>query len=97
MSSKWNFLALTKKQVKIAITDDVLTIKGKKEKEEDSNQEFFIRERRFGTFIRHFELPNDIEKENIKAKFNNGILLIQFPKLNVEPDAEEDIAEIDID
>jgi HSP20 family protein len=37
-------------------------------------------ERSYGHFVRSFTLPNNVDRENIRAKFNNGLLEIEMPK-----------------
>ncbi len=85
-----------KKDVKISAQDEILTVKGEKKASDNSGQSV-MRERRYGSFIRSFELPLDIEMENIKAQFNAGMLSIKFPKKNVEPDEEAEQTTIDIE
>ncbi len=87
---------VNKEDVKISAMDDVLKVKGQKTRPVDfMPTQSHIKERRFGTFIRTFELPSTgIQMESIKAKFANGLLLIEFPK--TKPDVA-DVTEIDIE
>jgi HSP20 family protein len=76
-----------KEQVKIQVSDSVLTIKGDKKRASEIKEDAYHRhERRFGTFIRSFQLPHDVQMEEIKASFLNGVISIRFPK---ETPAEE--------
>ena len=71
---------VNKEQINLKIKDDILTIavEGKEEiKEEKEN--YIRQERRYGSFKRSFYVE-DVEQENIKAKFKNGILEIKLPK-----------------
>ncbi|MEL6674300.1 MAG: Hsp20/alpha crystallin family protein [Bacteroidota bacterium] len=69
-----------KEETSLQIIDGVLSIKGiKKEPEGYETFSFHKQERRFGSFIRTFPLPLDIEMENIKAKYEAGILIVRFP------------------
>lgn len=87
-----------KKDVKISAQDELLTVKGEKKKSEDAEKgAFYHHGRRYGAFIRSFELPDGLEMENIKAQFNEGVLTIKFPKKNPEPTQEEDTTTIDIE
>ncbi len=45
-------------------------------------------ERLFGKFERKFELPEDINPDEIKAKFENGLLNISIAKLAMEKPKE---------
>ena len=47
----------------------------------DEEINVFRNERLFGKFERKFELPEDINPEEIKAKFENGLLKISIAKL----------------
>ena len=75
---------LTKKDVKVNISDNVLTISGERvaTKTEDS-ESFHYRERNFGTFKRSFNLPDTVIEDDVKANFKNGILTIDLPKHEV--------------
>lgn len=88
-----------KGDVKISAQDELLTVKGEKGNSEGSDKgSFYHRGRRYGSFIRSFELPEGLEMENIKAQFSEGVLSIKFPKKNPEPvEEEEDTTTIDID
>ena len=71
---------VNKEQINLKIKDDILTIavEGKEEiKEEKEN--YIRQERRYGSFKRSFYVE-DVDQENIKAKFKNGILEIKLPK-----------------
>jgi HSP20 family protein len=37
-------------------------------------------ERAYGQFVRTFTLPNNVDRENIQARFQNGLLEIELPK-----------------
>lgn len=76
---------ISKEDVKISVNDEnVLTIKGeKKRSEKQENLMFHRTERYFGNFSRSFFLPDNLNKDNITAKFENGILTLIVPK--VEP------------
>ncbi|ERM98512.1 small heat shock protein, chloroplastic [Amborella trichopoda] len=73
---------LSKEEVKVSVEDDVLVIKGeqKREGEQDAGQN-----KNFCLYDTRLLLPDNIEKEKIKAEFKNGVLLITIPKIKVEP------------
>ena len=78
-----------KKDINISIKDFVLTIEGEKKKEEikeDSNN--FRSERIFGSFKRSFELPDNVDVDNVNAKYENGILIIELKKNELEKPKE---------
>ena len=86
-----------KKEVDIKIYEGTLIVKGVKNAPEGAESFGYERkERRFGDFRRDFQLPQDAEMENIKAKFEDGVLSIRFPR-DVQETAPEETQEIDID
>jgi len=72
---------LTREDVKIKVENDQLTISGEVKRNEEIDRENYFRiGRRYGRFQRCYPLPADlIEKDGIKAKFENGILQITAP------------------
>ena len=72
-----------KEDVKILLEDGFLTVSGEKKNEFEGKEEINIirTERLFGKFERKFELPEDINSDEIKAKFENGLLNISIDKL----------------
>jgi HSP20 family protein len=72
---------LTKDDIHISISDNVLTIKGEKKKEEeDSGKDYYRSERVYGAFIRSLPLPAEINPDKVQATFKNGVLEIRLPK-----------------
>ena len=72
---------LTKKDIKINVANGRLSISGERSFEtEQENDNYHYRERRFGTFDRSFNLPENVDEEKISASFKNGILNVTIPK-----------------
>ena len=72
---------LAEKDVEISVVDDVLSISGeKKEEEERKEQGFLLSERRYGSFQRQIQLPEDINPDAIKAQFKDGVLTVTLAK-----------------
>jgi len=72
---------MTKDDIQIFITDNILTIKGEKKKEEeDTGKDYYRSERVYGAFTRTLPLPAEINPEKVHATFKNGVLEIQLPK-----------------
>jgi len=73
--------AVEKKDVSISIDSGLLTIKGeRKQEKEEKGKRFHRTERVYGSFIRSFRFPDDIDEEKIEADFKDGILRISLPK-----------------
>jgi HSP20 family protein len=67
--------------IDINVTGNMLTISGeKREESEDKKEGFYRSERRYGQFHRIVELPDDIDPDNVKAEYENGVLTLRIPK-----------------
>jgi HSP20 family protein len=72
---------IDQKNVEVKVADGGLTIKGeKKEETEEKKKDYYVSERRYGSFERYFGLPEGVDAEKIEATFKNGILKIMLPK-----------------
>jgi HSP20 family protein len=72
---------LGKDDVSLTLTEDTLTIKGEKKKEEEVKEEDYHRwERSYGSFVRTVELPVHVKSDEAKAEFKNGVLTVRLPK-----------------
>lgn len=72
---------INKEDIDISYDDKKLTIKGERkisEIQEDEN--FYKKEISYGSFQRIVYLGQDIDTENIKATYNNGVLELNIPK-----------------
>lgn len=76
---------LTKDDVKIEVTNELLTISGERKTEKEEKHEGFYRtERMYGKFFRQIPLPEGIKTENAIATFHNGVLEITMPMAKFE-------------
>ena len=68
--------------LELAVMGNTLTISGEKRRlPEDIKPDAFHRsERAAGRFRRLIELPLEVAPNNVKADYNNGILLVTLPK-----------------
>lgn len=72
---------IDQKEVDIAITDDVLTLKGEKKEEKEVKEKNYHRiERSYGSFQRSVRLPTSVKADKAKAAYKDGILTITVPK-----------------
>jgi HSP20 family protein len=73
---------MSEEDIDLTLTRDGLTITGeKKEETEEEGKNFFQRERSYGYFRRTIPLPADaIDRENVSASFDKGILKVTLPK-----------------
>ncbi|AOS84054.1 heat-shock protein Hsp20 [Chlorobaculum limnaeum] len=73
---------LTKENILLNIEDDVLTIKAERTQNEEQKKKDYHRiERSYGSFSRSFNIGELIDKENIGAAFDNGVLHVTLPKM----------------
>jgi HSP20 family protein len=73
---------VSKEDIQLALTDDVLVIKGERKRpEEVSDEAYYTRECFFGAFSRAIILPLDADTKNISADFSNNLLEIRIKKM----------------
>jgi len=78
---------MDEKNVEVLFSDGVLTIKGEKQEEkEEKKKDYYMSERRYGSFRRSFEVPEGVDAEKIEASFKNGVLSVTLPK---SPEAQK--------
>jgi len=71
---------VAKEDVDIDYKNNYLTIKAKREEKIEEKKENFVRkERKYGEFKRMFYVDN-VDEENIKATFTDGVLKVELPK-----------------
>ena len=81
-----------KEDVQAELKDGYLTIsaatKDEKDEKDDSGR-YIRRERFYGSCSRSFYVGEAVSQEEIKAKFEDGILKVSVPKKDAVPEAEE--------
>jgi HSP20 family protein len=72
---------MDEKDVEVKCTDSTLTIKGEKKIEkEEKKTDYYVSERRFGSFQRSFRIPETVDAGKIDAAFKHGVLTLTLPK-----------------
>ena len=72
---------MEKKDISVDVKDQVLTLSGERNHDDEVKEEkYYRRERAYGKFQRAFSLPADVNSDNIKADFKDGLLKIEVPK-----------------
>jgi len=67
--------------LEITMSDNTLSIRGEFKKDEETQQEQYrLRERRYGSFARSVTLPTAVDREAINATYDDGILTLTVPK-----------------
>lgn len=68
-------------EVKVVVREGVLTLSGERQTVPAAEgTRTHLTERRAGPFQRRFALPKNVDGENVRAEFKNGILTISVPK-----------------
>lgn len=72
---------MSKDDVKVTVQDGVLSIQGERRQEEETGDRKHHRvERVYGSFIRRFTLPENVDENSIQANFRNGVLALTLTK-----------------
>ncbi|MDH5661902.1 MAG: Hsp20/alpha crystallin family protein [Elusimicrobiota bacterium] len=83
---------IDKKNVKVSVEGDVLSIRGETKKaQEVKEKDYYYSERAYGSFYRALPLPVTVEKEKVKASYKDGVLTIELPKTKEAKAKETDI------
>jgi HSP20 family protein len=85
---------MDEKNIEVKLANGNLTIKGEKKAErEEKQKDYYLQERRFGSFERTFGIPEGVDADKIEAAFKKGVLTITLPK---KPDAQKPEKRIDV-
>ena len=72
---------MDEKDIDVTLADGVMTIKGEKKAEsEKKKKDYHLSERHYGSFARSFRLPDAVDEDKVKARFDKGVLAISLPK-----------------
>jgi len=72
---------MKKDDFKIDLDGDVLTISGEQEKtNENQDERYNRREYNYSSFCRSFTLPEEVKRDEIEARYEDGVLNIVLPK-----------------
>jgi len=72
---------LQEKDVDLTIRDGVLSLKGeKKDESKKEGDNYYVTERRYGSFHRAFRLPDSANEDKATADFSDGVLTVTVPK-----------------
>lgn len=81
-----------KEDIRAELKNGYLTVSASSHKnndEKDNDGKYIRRERYSGSCSRSFYVGEDVKQEDIKAKFENGILKVSIPKKEEKPAVEE--------
>lgn len=76
---------VTEKDIELTLENNILTIRGKREEEKETKEDnYYSRERIYGTFMRQVQIPKRVNPDSVKAKFKNGVLEVVMDKAEEE-------------
>lgn len=75
---------LQKDDFSVEVENNRLVVSSEKEESTEEEQDNYVRnEFRYDAFKRTFTLPDSVDIEKIDAEYNNGILTVYLPKVEV--------------
>ena len=78
---KFELPEIKKEDVRITMENNVLTLRGERKFEKETERENYHRvERHYGEFMRTFNVPMFVDATKINAEFKNGVLTVTLPK-----------------
>ncbi|BAZ98894.1 MULTISPECIES: Hsp20/alpha crystallin family protein [Methanothermobacter] len=82
---KTDLPGVKKEDINIELTENTISISAVFEEEVEIEEADFIKkERKYGEAKREMRLPEKIRVEDAKAKFENGVLTVELPKVEVK-------------
>jgi HSP20 family protein len=76
---------IDKKELKIDINEDLLTISSETKNETEENKDGYKRkEFSYSSFCRSFQIPENVNRDKIEANYKDGVLSVNLPKVEEE-------------
>jgi len=76
---------MDKKDLKIDLNEDLLTISSEIKNEKEENGDGYKRkEFSYSSFCRSFQIPENVNKDSIEANYKDGVLTVSLPKAEEE-------------
>ncbi len=83
---------MTKKDFQVMVEEGMLKIRAEKEeKKEEKEKDYHRREYNFESFERLFRLPENVDPDSVKARYEQGILKISLKKIEVKEPKKKEI------
>ncbi|MEJ2419392.1 MAG: Hsp20/alpha crystallin family protein [Exilibacterium sp.] len=85
---------IEKKDINVTLDNGILTIEAESQQEdiEEKKGKVIRQERRYGKYMRSFNLGSNVQDSKIDASFNNGVLTVKAPKTQPSVDTSHRIA-----
>lgn len=70
-----------KEDIKVTVEDGELRISGeRKQEKEEKGKKYHRIERSYGSFMRSFTLPDNVDDSRLSAEYKDGMLNVRLPK-----------------
>jgi HSP20 family protein len=74
---------IAEEDIEVNVDGDTLVVRGQRQPTTRTRPDSFHRmERSYGSFSRSFQLSEDVDPERVTAKFKDGLLRVELPKLH---------------
>ena len=83
-----------KEELEIMVSDDILTVRGEKQKEAQPDSEYILKEFDVEMYERRFKLAKGVGHEQINARYDHGILKLVFTDVPTEEERSHKLVEI---
>jgi HSP20 family protein len=81
-----------KEDVHITLDNGVLSVQGERRQEqEETRGTYHRRELKYGTFLRRFTLPEDVDAEKVDATARDGVLTVVIPRSEMKQSQAREI------
>ena len=82
---------IKKENVKLEIDGDYLSLSAEQCKENEvKSDKYYMKEIAQGKFVRSFRFPQEVDKDKLSAKFEDGILKVELPKKEeIKPEVKQ--------
>lgn len=81
---------LKKEDIKLDVSEDHLEVSAEKKADiEEKRKSYYRRERSYAGFYRSIPLPSEINPDKVKARYENGVLEIELPKIKTSKPSKE--------
>jgi HSP20 family protein len=76
---------VAKDDIQVSVDRSIVTVRAEVKQEDTQNKDdkLLRSERYFGSVSRAFQLPQDVDESQAKAKYDNGVLTLTLPKKKV--------------
>ncbi|RDX71927.1 Small heat shock protein, chloroplastic, partial [Mucuna pruriens] len=81
---RFDMPGLSKEDVKVSVENDMLVIKGGHKNEHEQGGDDSWTRKSYSSYDTRLKLPDNCEKDKVKAELKNGVLYITIPKTKVE-------------